>query len=146
MIENALRCCLHISSVSCGSAACDCAGHAGPNSSSRWQGDAIGELASRGFPPHARRSFFECLHGLGTLLVSLGPGAHMREAQVLEGAIDRIVRYREPDLLMQPHDQIARPPAHHAMDRRDWTLLHDSGEKGPMDSIELGRHPRRRNI
>src|SRR5436190_1864567 len=35
----------------------------------------------------------------------------MREAQVLEGAIDRIVRYREPELLMQPHDQIARPPA-----------------------------------
>jgi len=37
MTENALRCCLHISSVSCGSAACDYAGHAGRNSSSRWQ-------------------------------------------------------------------------------------------------------------
>jgi transposase len=35
--ESALRCCLHISSVSCGLAACDCAGRAGPNSSSRWQ-------------------------------------------------------------------------------------------------------------
>src|SRR5262249_861058 len=76
----------------------------------------------------------------------LGPGAHMREAQGLEGAIDRIVRYREPELLMQPHDQIARPPAHHAMDRRYRTLLYDSGEKGLMNSVELGRHPRRTNI
>ena len=37
MTENALRCCLHISNVSCGSAACDCAGRTGPNSSSHWQ-------------------------------------------------------------------------------------------------------------
>jgi hypothetical protein len=35
MTENALRCCLHISSVSYGSAACDCAGL--PSSSSRWR-------------------------------------------------------------------------------------------------------------
>src|SRR5262249_19525768 len=73
-------------------------------------------------------------------------GAHMREAQVLEGAIDRIVRYREPEPLMQPHDQIARPPAHHAMDRSDRALLYDAGKKGLMYSVELGRHPWRRNI
>src|SRR5262249_16965654 len=84
--------------------------------------------------------------GLGILLVSLGPGAHMREAQVLEGAIDRIVRYREPELLMQSHDQITRPPAHHAMDRSDRALLYDAGEKGLMCGVELGRHPRRRSI
>ena len=48
--------------------------------------------AARGFSPHARRSFFERVHGLGILLISLGPGAHMREAQVLEGAIDCVVR------------------------------------------------------
>src|SRR5262245_46337166 len=47
---------------------------------------------------------------------------------------------------MQPHDQIARPPAHHAMDRSDWALLYEAGEKGLMNSVELGRHPRRRNI
>src|SRR6516164_1912073 len=70
----------------------------------------------------------------------------MREAQGLEGAIDRIVRHREPELLIQPHDQIARPPAHHAMDRSDWALLYDAGEKGLMTNVELGRHPRRRNI
>src|SRR5262249_9430822 len=56
--------------------------------------------ASHGFPPHARRSFFERVHGLGTLLVSLGPCAHMRKAKVLEAAIDRIVRHREPDPLI----------------------------------------------
>ncbi len=66
----------------------------------------------------------------------------MREAQVLQGAIDRIVRYREPKLLMQPHDQIACPPAHHAVDRGNWALFHDSGEKGPVLLVELGRHAR----
>src|SRR5262249_2058369 len=71
---------------------------------------------------------------------------HMREAQGLEGAIDRIVRYREPELLMQPHDQIARPPAHHAMDRSDRALLYDSGEKGLVHGVELRRHSWRRNI
>src|ERR1700756_5728612 len=91
--------------------------------------------AVHGFPPHARRSFFERAHGLGILPVSLGPGAHMRDAQGLEGAIDRIVQYREPELLIQPHDQIARPPAHHAMDRSDRALLYDAGEKGLMNSV-----------
>src|SRR5262249_59744979 len=32
------------------------------------------------------------------------------------------------------------------MDRSDRALLYDSGEKGLMDSVEFGRHPRRRNI
>src|SRR5204863_507623 len=39
----------------------------------------------------------------------------MREAQVLQGAIDRVVRHRERKLLVEPHDQIARPPANHAV-------------------------------
>src|SRR5262249_5914356 len=58
----------------------------------------------------ARRSFFERVHGLSILLVGLRPGAHMREAQLLEGAIDRVVRHRESELLIQPCDEIARPP------------------------------------
>src|SRR5262249_5390137 len=70
----------------------------------------------------------------------------MREAQGLEGAIDCVVRYRDPEPLMHPIDQMPRPPAHHAMDRSDRALLYDSGEKGLMNSVELGRHPRRRNI
>src|SRR5262249_9739505 len=48
--------------------------------------------AARGFPPHTRRSFFECLHGLGILLVCLGPSAHRREAHLLEGAIYCVTR------------------------------------------------------
>jgi|SRR6516162_1871070 hypothetical protein len=36
----------------------------------------------------AERSFCERIHGLRILLVCLGPGAHMRQVQVLEGAID----------------------------------------------------------
>src|SRR5262245_1388769 len=93
-----------------------------------------------------RHTLGEVFLNASTLLVSLRPGAHMREAQGLEGAIDCIVRYREPELLMQPHDEIARPPAHHAMDRRDRTLIYDSGEKGLVPGVELGRHSRRRDI
>src|SRR5262249_728474 len=113
--------------------------------------------ASRGFPPHARRSFFERVYGFGILLVSLGPGAHMREAQVLEGAM--IVSSdtespnssctpitRSPAPPWHPQKQTPRPPAHHPMDRSDRALLYDSAEKGPMGGVELGRHPRRRNI
>src|SRR5207302_2679507 len=65
----------------------------------------------------------------------------MREAQVLQGAIDRVVRYRERILLVEPHDQIARPPANHTVDSRDRTLLYDPSEKGPVRIVELGRHP-----
>src|SRR5262249_51167071 len=102
--------------------------------------------ASRGFPPHARRSFFERVHGIGILLISLGPGAHMPEAQVLEGALDRIARHRKPELLIQPHDQIARPPPDRAMDRSARSLICEPGEKVLVRGVELGRHPRRRDI
>src|SRR5438045_166073 len=70
----------------------------------------------------------------------------MREAQVLQGAIDRVVRYRERILLVEPHDQIARPPANHTVDSRDRTLLYDPSEKGPVRIVALGRHARRRDI
>src|SRR5439155_19175121 len=70
----------------------------------------------------------------------------MREAQVLQGAIDRVVRYRERILLVEPHDQIARPPANHTVDRRDRTLLYDPSEKGPVRMVELGQHARRRDV
>src|SRR5882672_3471951 len=83
-----------------------------------------------GFPPGGRRSFFKSLHRFGILLVGPRPGAHMREAQVLQGAVDRVVRHREPERLMQPHDQVARAPAYHTVDRRNRALINDPGEKG----------------
>ena len=66
----------------------------------------------------------------------------MREAQVLQGAIDRVVRHREAELLVQPHDQIARPPAYYAVHRRDRALLHEPDQKGPVLFAELGRYAR----
>ena len=57
-------------------------------------------------------SFFERLHGVRDPACRLSGRAHMREAQVLQGAVDGVVRNRQPKLLVQPHDQIARPPAH----------------------------------
>jgi len=70
----------------------------------------------------------------------------MREADVFQGAVDGVVRHREPELLMQPHDQIAGSPAHDPVDRRDRSLFHNPGEKGPVLVIELGRHARRRRV
>jgi transposase len=41
-----------------------------------------------------------------------------------------------------PHDQIARPPAHHAVHRWDRALLHEPKQKGPVFLAQLGRHAR----
>ena len=42
---------------------------------------------------------------------SPGPGTDMREAQVLQAAIDRSRPDRDAELLVEPHDQIASPPS-----------------------------------
>ena len=70
------------------------------------------------------------MRGLG--IVGLGPGADMRKAQVLQGKVDRIVRDRDAKLLVEPHDEIAGPPAHDAIDRWDRAFLHQAGEKRLM--------------
>ena len=70
----------------------------------------------------------------------------MREAQVFESTIDGVIRDRDAELLVQPHDQIAGPPPHHAVDRRDRAFLHEPGEERPVYGIELGRNARRRNV
>ena len=49
--------------------------------------------AWRGLPQRGRQSFFERLHGVRILFVGLRPRAHMREAQVLQGAIDGVIRH-----------------------------------------------------
>jgi hypothetical protein len=70
----------------------------------------------------------------------------MREAQVLQGTVDRIVRDRDAKLLVQPHDQIAGPPAHNAIDRRDRACLHEAGEKRLMLVGQLAWRARRRLV
>ena len=70
----------------------------------------------------------------------------MREPQILKRTIDGVVRHRELELLVQLHDQIAGPPSHHAVDRRNGAFLHDPTQKRPVSSIELGRYSRRRNV
>ena len=42
---------------------------------------------------------------------------------------------------MQPHDQVARAPAHHTMDGRDRALMDDLGQKGLVRLIELWGAP-----
>ena len=58
-----------------------------------------------GLPPRGRQSFFERLHGARILLVGFRPRADTREAQVLQGAVDGVVRHREAELLVQQHHQ-----------------------------------------
>jgi hypothetical protein len=96
-----------------------------------------------GFAPSGQESFFECVDVIWVLLVGLRPGAQMCEAQVLERAIDRVVGNRDAELFMQSHDQIARSPAHHAMDRRDRAFLHNPRKKRPVRVGQLARPPRR---
>src|SRR6266545_3683537 len=102
--------------------------------------------ASGGSLPRGRESFFECLHDVGVLLVGLGPGAHMGEAQVLQGTVDRIVGDRDAKLLVEPHDQIAGPPAHNTMDRWDRALFHTAGEKCLVCVRQLARRARGRPV
>ena len=70
----------------------------------------------------------------------------MREAELVQGAVNRVVRHREPKLLMQAHDQVAGPPAYDAMDSRRRAFVDDAGEKGLVLGVELGRRARRRNV
>jgi hypothetical protein len=65
----------------------------------------------------------------------------MREAQVLQGPVDRIVRYRDAELLVEPHDQIAGTPAYDAVHCRYRAFFHDASQKGFVCLIELGRNP-----
>src|SRR4029077_6056753 len=51
----------------------------------------------------AGHTFFERRDGVWILLVGLRAGAHVREAQVLQGAIDRVVRHRQRKLLIETH-------------------------------------------
>ena len=53
----------------------------------------------------------------------------MRKAQLLQGPINRVVRHREAEFLVQTHDQVASAPAHHTVDRRDRSFLHQTDEK-----------------
>ena len=70
---------------------------------------------------------------------SPGPGTDMREAQVLQAAIDRIVRDRDAELLVEPHDQIAGPPAHDAIECRDRAVFHKASEECFMFVCQLRR-------
>ena len=70
----------------------------------------------------------------------------MRETQVLERAINGVVRHREPELLVQSHDQIAGPPSHDTVDRRDRSFLYDPSQKGTVCGLELGWHAGRWNV
>ena len=82
------------------------------------------ERACGGFLPRGWQSFFERLNRIDTLLV--GPRADMRKAQFLQRPVHRTVGDREVELLVQAHDQITGPPAYHAVDGGDRSLIYDA--------------------
>jgi hypothetical protein len=51
-----------------------------------------------------------------------------------------------PDRCVSFQPLIAGPPPHHAVDRRNRPFLHDTGQKGSVRGVELGRHAWRRNV
>ena len=67
----------------------------------------------------------------------------MQEAQALQATIDRIVQGRDVELLVEPHDQIAGPPAHDAIERRDRAVFHKASEECFMFVCQLARRARR---
>src|SRR3974377_326641 len=127
------------------------------------------ERACGGFPPRGWQSFFERLNRIGALFVGPRPRAHMRKAQFLQGPVHRIVGNREAELLrtahrkaqflqgpvhriggtrkaellVQAHDQIAGPPAYHAVDGGDRSLIYDACQKCLVLVIELTGGARR---
>src|SRR3974390_3285236 len=101
------------------------------------------ERACGGFPPRGWQSFFERLDRIGALFVGPRPCAHMRKAQFLQGPVHRIVGNREAELLVQAHDQIAGPPAYHAVDGGDRSLIYDACQKCLVLVVELTGGARR---
>ena len=67
----------------------------------------------------------------------------MRKTQFLEGPINRGIRYRQTELSVQLLDQVAGPPAHHAINRRDRSLVGETSEKLFVLGAELARRSTR---
>src|SRR3974390_1152951 len=101
------------------------------------------ERACGGFPPRGWQSFFERLDRIGALLVGPRPRAHMRKAQFLQDPVHGIVENREAELLVRANDQIPGPPAYHAVDGGDWSLIYDACQKCLLLVVELTGGARR---
>jgi hypothetical protein len=59
---------------------------------------------------------------------------------------DRVVRDRDPKLLVETHDQIATPPTHHSINRRDRGPPPQCERERPCAPRRLGRRTRRVNV
>ena len=69
-----------------------------------------------------------------------------RELAIAHGAqlpAERLLGDRDAELLEYPLRQIDQPPAHHAMDRRDWAALDHPRNGLALGVIELGGLARR---
>ena len=65
------------------------------------------------------------------------------KAQGAQGPPDRRLIHLDPELFEEPARQILASPAHHAVDGRDRTTLHHSGESPALLLVQLGAVPRR---
>ena len=70
----------------------------------------------------------------------------MRKTQFLERPVNRGIRYRQTELSVQLLDQVAGPPAHHAINRRDRPLVDETSEKLFVLGVEFARRSRRRLV
>ena len=61
----------------------------------------------------------------------------MAEPQALQHPIDRVIRDRDAELLLDPLHQIAGPPAHHIVHGGDRALLHQRCQLGLLGRRQL---------
>src|SRR5665811_1119895 len=70
-------------------------------------------------------------------------GRQLAIAHSAQFAAERLLGDRDTELLEYPLCEIDQPPAHHAMDRRNWAVLDHPGDRLALGIIELGGLPRR---
>jgi hypothetical protein len=61
----------------------------------------------------------------------------MAEPQALQHPIDRVIRDRDAELLLDPLHQIAGPPAHHIVHGGDRALIHQRCQLGLLGQRQL---------
>src|SRR5476649_1660593 len=70
-------------------------------------------------------------------------GRQLAIAHSAQFAAERLLGDRDTELLEYPLCEIDQPPAHNAMDRRNWAVLDHPGDRLALGVIEFGGLPRR---
>src|SRR5580704_18030943 len=84
---------------------------------------------SRAIPSRRAGNFFEVFDGARGLRVMARTSRKLAIPQRAEFTAHRLRRDGHPKLLKGPLAKIGQPPAHDAMNRRDWAVLDHPGQR-----------------